>query len=97
MKVPLRFRPAKSPAMAETKAASMNISVHGVYFSTEEQLPQGQLVQVHLKMPREIVGEGVSEWCFTGRVAHVESLGPTNSKSGVGVQFIYYEAPPAKL
>lgn len=95
MKVPLRFRLAELSAMAERKAASMNICTHGVYFSTEEKLPEGQLVQVHLKMPREIVGDDVSEWCFTGRVAHVESLGPINGKSGVGVQFIYYEAPPA--
>jgi len=37
----------------------------------------------------------VEEWSFTGRVAHVEPLGTTNGKSGIGVQFLYYEVPPA--
>jgi len=52
---------------------------------------------VHLKMPREVVGDDVVEWRFTGRVAHVEPLGSTNDKSGVGVQFLYYEVPRPSL
>lgn len=39
----------------------------------------------------------VAEWCFTGRVAHVELLGPKGSKLGVGVQFLYYEVPRPSL
>ncbi len=75
----------------------MNICSHGVYFATDQRLPKGGMIQVHLKMPRELVGEGVKEWCFTGRVAHVESLGVTNDKLGVGVHFLYYEAPRPSL
>jgi hypothetical protein len=97
MKVPLRYRPMKAPADPEQTAASMNICTHGVYFATEDKVPQGLMVQVHLKMPREIVGGDVKEWRFTGRVAHVEALGSKNGRSGVGVQFIYYEVPPASL
>jgi Tfp pilus assembly protein PilZ len=48
-------------------------------------------------MPKEIVGDDVEEWSFIGRVAHVEPLGATNEMSGVGVQFIYYEVPPASI
>jgi Tfp pilus assembly protein PilZ len=48
-------------------------------------------------MPRVVVGDGVTEWCFTGRVAHVEPLGAANDKSGVGVQFVYYEVPRTSL
>jgi hypothetical protein len=44
-------------------------------------------------MPKEIVGDEVGEWSFTGRVAHVESLSRKNGKSGVGVQFLFYEVP----
>jgi len=43
------------------------------------------------------VGDDVTEWCFTGRVAHVEPLGAMNDKLGVGVQFIYYEVPRASI
>ncbi|HYT22333.1 MAG TPA: hypothetical protein VEW05_19155 [Candidatus Polarisedimenticolia bacterium] len=97
MKVPLRFRPMQETADPEHEAASMNICNHGVYFATDRKLPEGGMIQVHLKMPREVVGEDVAEWCFTGRVAHVELLGPRGDKLGVGVQFLYYEVPRPSL
>jgi len=75
----------------------MNINNHGVYFATDQRLPEGVMIQVHLRLPREVAGDDVTEWCFTGRVAHVESLGLTNGKSGVGVQFLYYEVPRPSL
>ena len=97
MKVPLKFRPVQAPANSEREAASMNICNHGVYFATDQRVPKGVMIQVHMKMPREVVGDDVREWCFTGRVAHVEPLGATNDKLGVGVQFLYYEILPASL
>jgi Tfp pilus assembly protein PilZ len=93
MKVPLKFRPVQASEDPEQEAASMNICNHGVYFATDQKMPKGVMIQVHLRMPREVVGDDVAEWCFTGRVAHVEPLGPANGKSGVGVQFLYYEIP----
>jgi hypothetical protein len=66
----------QAPADVEQTAASMNICHHGVYFSTDQRVPKGVMIQVHLKMPREVVGDDVREWCFTGRVAHVESVEP---------------------
>ena len=97
MKVPLRFRPMQEAADPEHEAASMNICNHGVYFATDRKLLEGGMIQVHLRMPREVVGEHVAEWCFTGRVAHVESLGPKGNQLGVGVQFLYYEVPRPSL
>ena len=97
MKVPLKFRPLQAPADSEGEAASMNICNHGVYFATDQRVPKGVMIQVHLKMPREVVGDDVTEWCFTGRVAHVQPLGTANDQLGVGVQFLYYEVPRASL
>lgn len=51
------------------------------------------MVERHSRMPKEIVGDAVGEWSFTGRVAHVESLSRKNGKSGVGVQFLFSELP----
>ncbi len=96
MKVPLRFHAVQKNGNngdSEQSANAMNICSHGVYFATDQKLPKGVLIRVHLKMPREVVGDEVTEWCFTGRVAHVESLGATNDKLGVGVHFLYYEVP----
>src|SRR5438552_16272501 len=76
MKVPLRFRPVQTPADPERTAAFMNICNHGVYFATEQSLPQGVMIQVHLKMPREVVGDDVAEWCFTGASCMSNHWGP---------------------
>ncbi|HKV63273.1 MAG TPA: hypothetical protein VJO16_15280 [Candidatus Acidoferrum sp.] len=75
----------------------MNICHHGVYFATDQKVPKGVMLQLHLKLPREVAGDDVGEWCFTGRVAHVEPLGDRNGKSGVGVQFLCYEVPRAEI
>lgn len=93
MRVPLRFRAAKGAVLREESVSSMNISTHGVYFATDQKVAEGLMVQLHLKMPKEIVGDDAQEWSFTGRVAHVEPLSRQNGKSGVGVQFLFYEVP----
>jgi|SRR5215469_10561252 len=93
MRVPLRFHAMKETVLSEESASSMNISTHGVYFATDQNLAEGLMVELHLKMPKEIVGYDVEEWSYTGRVAHVEPLNRKNGKSGVGVQFLFYEVP----
>ena len=93
MRVPLRLHATKEAALREEAVSSMNISTHGVYFATDQKVAEGLVLQLHFKMPKEIVGDEVEEWSFTGRVAHVESLSQKNSKSGVGVQFLFYEVP----
>src|SRR5260370_7352989 len=93
MNVPLKFRPVQAPDGSEKDAASMNICNHGVYFATDQMLPTGVIIQVHLKMPREVVGSDVTEWCFTGRAAQLELLGTPDGKSRVPSQFLYSNAP----
>src|SRR5260370_35722384 len=95
MRVPLRFRPMKQASIPEESAASMNISTHGVYFATDTKVSEGVLVQLHLKMPREIAGDDVEEWSFTARAAHSEPLGTINPKSGIALQFLYSEVHPS--
>ena len=54
MRVPLRFHATKEAALREESVSSMNISTHGVYFATDQKIDEGVLVQLHLKMPKEI-------------------------------------------
>jgi len=91
--VPLRFQATKEPVLREESVSSLNISSHGVYFATDQKVRQGLMVHLHLKMPKEIVGDDVEESSFTGRVVHVEPLSRQNGKSGVGVQFLFDEVP----
>lgn len=93
MRVPLRLQASKEAALREEAVSSLNISAHGVYFTTDQKVVEGLMVELHLRMPKEIVGDAVEERSFTGRVAHVESLSRKNGKSGVGVQFLFYELP----
>jgi hypothetical protein len=46
----------QASADSEQTAASMNICNHGVYFATDQRMPKGVMIQVHLKMPREVAG-----------------------------------------
>ena len=90
LNLPLLLQPIKTPALAAREVDAMNISTRGVYFKTDLPLSQGQLVQVHLQMPKEISGNVVNKRSFTGRVAHVNPNEFANGMSGVGVQFLYY-------
>ncbi len=92
MKVPLRFRPLNGVRVPEQTAETMNICNRGVYFATDLKVSKGLWLEVHLKMPAEVIGGAANEWRFTGKVVHVEPLGPSQEKSGVGVQFVHYEA-----
>src|SRR5260370_13387207 len=86
MRVPLKFHAVQNNGNGEHSAAAMNICSHGVYFATDQKLPKGLLIQVHLKMPREVEGDDVgTALCFTDRVAHIESLRATNDKLGARV------------
>lgn len=85
LRVPLRLHATKEAALREEAVSSMNISTHGVCFATDQKVAEGLVLQSRLRMPKEIVGDEVDEWSFTGRVAHVESLSRKNGKSGVGV------------
>lgn len=90
MRVPMRVRVKRRPQV-EQGVESMNISIRGVYFAAEGAFRVGEKIQVQLKMPEAVMPGQRSEWCFVGRVAHVDQLG-NNGKIGVGVHFLYYTA-----
>jgi len=63
----------------------MNICNHGVYFRHRSGA-RGSDVQVHLKMPREVIGDDVTDGAFTG-ASRMSNVGASSDKLGVGVQF----------
>lgn len=91
MRVPMRVRSIREQPQREQCVNSMNISIRGTYFAAEGNFHVGEKVEVRLKMPEPVIPGQKTEWCFTGRVAHVDRLGG-NGKSGVGVHFLYYSA-----
>lgn len=91
IRVPIRVRALNAYAPMQQVVATMNLSRLGVFFATDMPLREGHLVEICIRMPREVAGDGKREWRFTGRVAHVERATPPAEKHGVGVQFLYYE------
>ncbi len=92
MRVPMRVRSLRGEgSQQEYDVESMNISIRGVYFATDAVFQQKEEVEIRLHMPEQLIAGQMTDWCFTGRVAHVQNLGK-NGKRGVGVQFLYYSA-----
>jgi DUF1680 family protein len=92
MRVPMWVRSAsEQPQREEQGVESLNISLLGTYFAADSKFQVGDQVEVRLKMPEVVFAGQKTQWCFTGRVTHVDRLGP-NGKTGVGVHFLYYSA-----
>jgi hypothetical protein len=94
MRVPMRVRSLRKGG-SEHLVESMNISVRGVYFATSANFEENEQIEIQLHMPEQLMPGQITDWCFTGRVSHVHTLGK-NGKCGVGVQFLYYSAGERK-
>jgi DUF1680 family protein len=91
MRVPMWVRGVTDLSQREQGVESLNISLLGTYFAADSKFQVGDKIEVRLNMPEVVVAGQKTQWCFTGRVTHVDSLGP-NGKTGVGVHFLYYSA-----
>src|SRR5260221_12742955 len=89
MRVPMRIRSLQRAPGQEHTVESMNISIRGVYFATDAIFEQKEELEIRLRMPEQLMAGQMTDWCFTGRVAHGEKTGK-NGKRGGGVQFLYY-------
>ena len=73
----------------EEAVESLNISLRGVYFATKTKFELKEDLELRLHMPEQLMPGQMTDWRFTGRVAHVQPIGK-NGLYGVGVQFLYY-------
>jgi hypothetical protein len=87
-RMPIRFRPITNPPSPEQSAESVNISEHGLLFSTNCPLQVGEEVEIYLRMPRELSQKpGQVRW--NARVVHVEH-DRDKGRHGVGVRVETY-------
>jgi Tfp pilus assembly protein PilZ len=84
VRMPIRFRPITDPPSAEQSAECVNISRHGLLFSTTCSLRVGEEVEIYLRMPREL-SENAIKVRWNARVVHVAPNG-VPGKTGVGVR-----------
>jgi hypothetical protein len=88
--VPVYIRVWKSPD-PERRVESVNLSEAGLYFETDAPPSLGAVIHLRLEMPQVITGRIEREWRCIGKVVRVTPVAGA-SRSGVGVQFAYYEA-----
>ena len=84
VRMPIRFRPITEPPSPEQSAESVNISQHGLCFTTTCPLRVGEEVEIYLRMPREL-SHDVIQVRWNARVVHIVPNGLTG-KTGVGVR-----------
>ncbi len=84
VRMPIRFRPITEPPSAEQSAESVNISQHGLCFSTTCSLRVGEEVEIYLRMPREL-SQNVVQVRWNARVVHI-AQDLSAGKIGVGVR-----------
>lgn len=101
MRIPIQLRVGQTQAGLEILAETVNISRCGIYLSTEQLLERNAIVQILMKLPREVTLGYAKKCLVTGRVVHVQPHGEDPGKSGIGVHFLYYEltenpAPPER-
>ena len=88
VRMPIRFRPITDPPSAEQSAESVNVSKHGLCFSTTYPLQVGEEVEIFLRMPREL-SQDLVQVRWMARVVHVRPESP--GKAGVGVRVERHE------
>lgn len=91
MRIPLTFRPVTPAKLPKCYGEIVNISPHGVCFSTYSAVATGTTLKVFLKLPKDVIGHPSPEWCWTGKVVHIRS----RATGGVemGVRFMACDAP----
>ena len=95
-RTPLRVRIWKSSA-AEQDEESLNLSPHGVFFSSSTPFRLGETVEIFFTMPEEITTEPSTEWRCTGHVVRVDQMQNGPGRVGVGVRFDCYEVSRGDL
>jgi hypothetical protein len=90
LRAPMRVRVRKSDT-AERRAEAENLSKRGVFFATDLPLAKGVALDLLLEMPEEVTGVPLAQWLCTGHVVRVVPIDSPHGKTGVGVQFDFYE------
>jgi hypothetical protein len=91
IETPFTFRRIEVPSEGERHAKALDISTRGVYFTTNLAMRVGEVVELLLRMPRQVAGSNSPLRRFVGRVTHVDSNSLPQGQSGVGVHLLYWE------
>lgn len=91
VKIPLNFREHASSSESKHFGEIVNISPHGVCFSTSAAPAVGATLGVFLKIPKEVIGNPSPEWYWVGRVIYVRPSKRSEGNFEVGVLFLACE------
>ncbi len=89
--IPLRFRISTSNSAGVTLGRALNVSEHGLYFSSDHKLIVGSHLEIFLTLPREITGKGPEEVRCSGRVVRVIEDAEQPGQLGIGVHIDHFQ------
>lgn len=91
LRIPLEIEVAGSRDVPAQETESLDISGRGLKFVSTLPLRAGAILQILLRMPKEIVKKPIGDWRCQCRVVHVEENQPPDGRLRAGVEIQYYE------
>ena len=91
VRVPLRFRIFNGPKSTQHEAESENISRRGLYFQTEVPLEVGALLEVTMRIAKDVTGKIANDIACMARVVRVQMPEQGALKRGIGLHIERYE------
>ena len=73
----------------------LDVSPYGMRFSTRTQIFEGQVVEILLKVPLDVMGSPSPDWFWWGQVVHAKRA-PAGEGIEVGVKFFAGDHAPVK-
>jgi hypothetical protein len=58
--------------LATLRGEAVNLSERGVYFTSQEKLNVGEVLEMYFSLPRELTGRGPEQVRCNARIVHVE-------------------------
>ena len=90
VRIPLRVRLLSQDEIPVQEVESLNVSRLGVCFETNIPLQAGADIEIFIKLPKEIAGRDLPEWCCLSRVVHVDLSQSLFFRFRVGVGLVGY-------
>ena len=90
LSIPVRVRWLSNNRTIEYSVETSNLSLGGMYFSSELRLELDTPVRAYFQMPEQIFGKYLGRWCCDGSVVHLAPNRALGKRPGVGISFRTY-------
>ena len=90
-KVPLKLKPSEGTTPFMFTGESINLSEAGLYFSTENPLQAGGMIDLSFVMPPEVTGGTAMKVRCSARIIRVDRAGQPEGRAAVAAHIERFE------